>query len=140
MLVFLLSLFFSAKVYAQTYFDFRISPVILLPDQTTNIELLYDIGELFSDRFKLKVFSEEGVAEILIDSKNYVTGDVWTAQPNLRKSFKLRVNGSFLITKIWFEVFDTYDFKIYKTPKYTLVNYTWFKKYITDLNSHILKW
>jgi hypothetical protein len=143
LLVFLFVLFnpfsqISAASNVPVYFDFKPSQFFTNTNKSVTLTVLYDLGDISEDRFKLRPYSEKSSVKIK-DSVDIDSNGLWTLMPVLANNVKLELGGNFIFTNLWLAILDTKTGKIYETPKHKIWNGDILIKYLEALNANLLK-
>lgn len=121
------------------YFDFKPNNPILINNNDTQIEFLYQLNNIPLNRFRVKPFSENGSISINSENNQHITRYTnWSESPTLLNNYLIQITGMDTSnTKIWFLIQDSKTGKVFSTPKRTIYNGDLYDKYLERINENI---
>lgn len=124
--------------YAQQYFDYSLDSKKVSRDKKLNVGFSYNLDGFKEEDFLVRPVISRGTVKIYDEEEGeWITqSGLWTAIPELKKEMELQVNlqGE---AELYFEVQNTIDQKIYKTPKEKVWGGSLYGDYLQKLNRNI---
>lgn len=124
------------------YFEFFPRNNVINSKNVVEIEVLFNLNNIFTQRFRIKPVSSSNFPEIWDDEKEtWVFGNsLWSNMPKLNKNIKIKFNNpEFINTDVYFLVQDTITTEIYETSRQKIWSRNWFIEYLSKINEGLFK-
>jgi len=143
-IIFLMLLFSLSRISLANgkYFEFFTKNNVISSENRIEIEVLFNLNNIFTQRFRVKPISTNSFIKIWNNEKElWIFGNsLWSDMPALTKNMELMFESSnFVNSEVYLLIQDMQTSEIYKTSKQKVWSRNWFIEYISRINQGLFK-